>query len=96
MRRVRADLVSHVGGNPCATQRMLIERAVMLSLKVALLDKKLTAGHDFTQIDSNTYLAWSNSLQRCLRDLGVQPAVAKPPSLADHLATLAARQGGAA
>src|SRR5207253_1309538 len=59
--RVREELTQHVGGRPTAVQRALIERCVWLSLRLAMLDKKIASGRDFTQIDSNTYLAWSNS-----------------------------------
>jgi hypothetical protein len=40
LRRVRADLTKHVGGNPSATQQALIERAAWLSLHIALLDER--------------------------------------------------------
>jgi hypothetical protein len=36
MRQVRKDLTAHIGGSPNAAQRMLIERAVILSLRVAM------------------------------------------------------------
>lgn len=80
----RAELVAHVGGQPSATQRALIDRCSMLSLHLALLDEKtLSAGGTMTEHDSRQYLAWSNSFTRAMRDLGVKPAAAKAPSLAD-------------
>jgi hypothetical protein len=69
MRRVRAELTAHVGGHPTAIQRALIERIVWLSLKLAMLDEKLATGKDFTEVDSNTYLAWNNSCVRTLARL---------------------------
>src|SRR5437879_5746590 len=69
MRRVRAELTAHVGGRPTVVQRALIERCVWLSLRLVLLDRKIASGRDFTQIDSNTYLAWSNSYTRTLARL---------------------------
>lgn len=68
----RAELVSHVGGNPNAVQRALIERAVRLSLQLELMDDRLTHGEIFTTHDHNHYLAWSNALVRTLARLGVQ------------------------
>ena len=64
--RVRADLTEHMGGNPNIVQKMLIERCAWLAVRLALLDKKIERGEGFTQIDSNTYLAWHNSLVRTL------------------------------
>ena len=70
LRRVRAELTAHVGGKPSAPQRMLIERATTLSLYVEMLDRKVMQGGTMTEHDSRTYLAWSNSLTRTLRELG--------------------------
>lgn len=74
MAKVRADLSVHVGGKPSATQNALIERAAWLTLHVALLDAKMTAPSSLTEHDSRTYLAWSASLVRTLRTLGLQGA----------------------
>ena len=92
MRETRAALVAHVGGTPSATQNALIERAVQLTLRVAAMDRKFTETGTMTEHDTRTYLAWSNSLARALRDLGMKGAASKPPSLAEHLA---ARQAAA-
>jgi len=91
MRRVRADLIAHVGGKPSATQRMLVERAVTLSLYVSKLDSKLLKNGSMTEHDSRTYLAWSNSLTRTLRELGLgKPQDAPGNRLQQHLAGKAA------
>jgi hypothetical protein len=71
MRQTRAALTAHVG-EPSAVQTALIERATWLTLRVAQLDAKMAGGAAFTEHDSRTYLAWSNSLGRTLREL--QPA----------------------
>jgi hypothetical protein len=83
MRRVRADLIQHVGGSPNAVQRALIERAAVLGLRVAQLDAKIMAGEALTLHDSNFALAWNNALRRTLVALGLTPAAGKPPTLAD-------------
>lgn len=90
MRAARDELTAHVGGKPSATQRALIERAATLTLRVAQLDAKAADAGAMSDHASKQYLAWSNSLTRTLRELGLKPAAEKPPSLADYL-----RQRGA-
>jgi hypothetical protein len=93
MRRVRAELTAHVGGNPNAVQRALIERAVILSLRVAQIDAKIIAGEALTLHDSNFALAWNNALRRTLAALGLEPAITKPTDpMAAIRAHVAARQ----
>jgi hypothetical protein len=92
MRQIRKDLTEHVGGRPNPLQRMLIERAVVLSLRVAMIDQKIVAGEILTQMDNNQALAWNNALRRTLVSLGVQPAAAPAPSLNDVLSDIAARR----
>lgn len=89
LRGVRADLTAHVGGRPTAAQKMLIERAAQLSLRIAMMDDATAAGKSITSHDSKTYLAWSNSLTRALRDLGLKGAAQAPRSLREHLAAKA-------
>ena len=90
VRETRADLMAHIGGNPSATQRALIERAVQLTLRVSVMDRKFASTGEQTEHDSRTYLAWSACLSRALRDLGIKAAAAPTKTLADHLAS---RQG---
>jgi hypothetical protein len=40
LRRVRADLTEHCGGQPSAVQRMLIERLAKVALRLDLYDRK--------------------------------------------------------
>ena len=61
---------------------MLIERAVQLSLQIALLEAKQAQGA-FTEHDSRTYLAWSNSLTRLMKQIGMKGAAERPRTLAD-------------
>ncbi len=92
----RAELMAHVGGKPSATQRIMIERAVWLSLQVALLDVKQAEGEAFTQHDSNAYLAWTGALTRLMRHLGMKGEAERPRSLKDVVADHAANTGRAA
>ena len=90
IRKVRKDLLAHVGVPPTVVQRLLIERATILSLRLAQIDERiLTDG--LTLHDNNQAIAWQNALTRVLVALGV-PKDAAPavPSLADHLAALGA------
>ena len=86
MRRVAADLRRHVGGQPSAVQEQLIQRAAWLALRLAQLDAKIADGESFTEHDSKAYLAWTSTFSRLLKLLGMKPAAAKPPSLAELLA----------
>jgi hypothetical protein len=85
LRRMEAELTRHVGGTPSATQRALIARCAMLTLHVAMLDGRALQSGGMTAHDQRAYLAFSNSLSRSLRDLGLDPAAAAPPSLSDLL-----------
>lgn len=97
LQETRAALISHVGGQVSAIQAALIERAAWLTLRVAQLDAKIAAGDAFSDHDNRSYLAWSNSLSRTLRELGLRSAAPRQPTLAEHLAARAAqREGGAA
>ncbi len=91
MQSVRSDLARHCGGSPSTVQRMLIDRAAALTLRLHLMDR--AAGQDGAMSERNgrEYLAWHNSLVRTLARLGLDPA--KPtnsgpraPSLAEILA----------
>ena len=92
IRDTRKRLIEHVGGSPSAVQLALIDRAAMLTLRVAQLDAKLDAG-SLTDHDHRHYLAWSNSLTRTLAQLGLKGAEPRGPSLAEHLARRAAQRG---
>lgn len=90
VRDTRAALVAHIGGSPSATQRALIERAVQLALRISAMDRKYADTGVQTEHDSRTYLAWSASLSRALRDLGMKAVAGRPKSLAEHIASRAA------
>jgi hypothetical protein len=85
LRAIRAELAAHVGGKPSVTERMLIDRCAMLTLRLAQMDEKI-AGGVLTDIDSRSYVAWSNGLARSLQALGLKPATEAPKRLAEVLA----------
>jgi hypothetical protein len=81
----RAELAVHLGGAPSAVQRLLIERAAMLTLHVALFDERAIAAQGMSERDAREYLAYSNSLTRTLKALGVDGAAQKAPTLQEYL-----------
>ena len=88
MRETRAELIAHVGGKPSATQTVLIERAVALTLQLAMMDAKQGRG-GLTEYDTRTYLAWSNSLVRTMKALGLVGKAQQGPDLKGYLAARA-------
>lgn len=86
IRQVREELIAHVGGKPSATQRALIERAVNLSIRIAIMDERFAETGHQTELDSRTYLAWSNTLTRTIRSLGLKGPASRTPTLADYIA----------
>jgi hypothetical protein len=81
-RKFRTELIAHVGGAPSIAQAAIIERAAWVQLRLAMMDSKVATG-DFTEQDSHVYLSWANTLGRLLSRLGLEPAAAKAPTLAD-------------
>jgi hypothetical protein len=92
----REELTEHLGGGPLtAAQRILVERVAWLRLHVALFDEKVAnRSEPMSDRDRASYLAFSNSLVRATRELGLEPAGAKPvdPVAALH-AHFASRHG---
>jgi hypothetical protein len=84
----REELTVHLGGGPLtAAQRILVERIAWLRLHVALFDEKVAdRAEPMGDRDRASYLAFSNSLVRATRELGLEPAAAKPMTLAEYLA----------
>jgi hypothetical protein len=85
MQQTRADLLRHVGESPSPVARALVERAVILTLHVALFDAKALKAGGLTERDSRQYLAYSNSLGRALKQLGIKGAAAHQPTIGDLL-----------
>jgi hypothetical protein len=77
MQEVQAELLEHIGQPPNPVERMLIERAAVLSLRLAQIDKKIFAEQEFTILDNNQAVAWQNALTRTLVALGVHREAAR-------------------
>jgi hypothetical protein len=91
MQETRAELVRHLGGAPTVAQRALIERAVWMTLHLAVMDRRTAEkGGQMTEHDSVRYLAWTNTLTRTIRAIGLRgEGNPQRPSLSDHLAARA-------
>src|SRR5205823_2217501 len=90
LRSVREELTAYVGGRPNPLQRALIERAAVLSLRVAQIDAKILGGEELGRHDNNQALAWNNALRRTLVELGVNQLEAAPAASASSLADVMA------
>ncbi len=91
--KLRAEFTAHLGGTLSATQRVLIERAINLVLRVDLMDAKAHRDGGMTPHDARTYLAWCNSLRLIMRELGLDRTAspqAPGTALRDHIASKAA------
>ena len=83
MRDTRKALFQHVGGKPSATQALVIDRIVNLTLRVATMDRKFAEAGTMTEHDTGTYLAWSAALSRLTRQLGLAGTPPKARTLAE-------------
>ena len=84
LRRVEAELIAGVGGEPTFAQSLLIRRAARRMLQLELLDEKMASG-DWTAHDSRTQGGLNNAARLALRELGLKAAPAlKPSPLAEH------------
>jgi len=84
LRKIEAELVAQVGGEPSFAQRLLIRRAARAMLLLELLDAKI-AGGSWTDHDARTQGGLNNAVRLALKELGlkqVQPA--KPSPLVEH------------
>ena len=57
---------------------------VLLTARCCQNEVKILTETD-TEFDGKSYLAWSNALRRALRDLGMQAASTRSPTLAEVL-----------
>jgi hypothetical protein len=60
---VKPGMIEHVGENPSVAQKMLIDRAVILSLRFASFDQKIIneGAVPITLHDTNYLIAWQNA-----------------------------------
>ena len=84
--RVRSDLTAQIGGTPTATQKYMIERIVMVLLRIELMDCVALKNSTLTDSQARDYLAWNNTVSRMLRSLGTKAG--NPPPTFDHFSEL--------
>ena len=89
-RRVRRDLIAHLGGKPSATQSMLIARMAWLLVHMARIDERAMAGDGLSAHATREYLAWHGQVARGLAQLGLKGAPARIPTPAEVMAGRAA------
>ncbi len=87
LKEVEAGLLSHVGGWDKASvpQRLLIKRISTDMLRLELLDQRMSTGN-MTDYDMKIGHALRAAIRLALRDLGLQPAAARPLSLDEDMA----------
>jgi hypothetical protein len=91
MRQVRTDLLQHFGGQPSATQRILIERAVTKAGYLARLDSEALSPDGMSDHRRREYQAADNSYRLILRELGLKnaPVHQRAANLQDYAASRA-------
>ena len=72
LRRVQRKLLEHLGGEPTAPQRALVNKIAWIELRCLLLDKKLLESRE-TPYDHDVYLAHANAAARMYKLLGIEP-----------------------
>jgi hypothetical protein len=78
LRDLEAQLITHCGGSPSVTQKLLIERLIRTTVQLNALDEKLAAAANWTDHDSRTHGGLINRQRLLLRELGLTPAAANP------------------
>ncbi|HTV44845.1 MAG TPA: hypothetical protein VMF05_05980 [Stellaceae bacterium] len=84
IRDLEQQLISHVGGAPSITQRLLIDRTIKVTVQLDALDRKLMAADGWNEHDGRTHNALINRQRLLLRELGIDRASA-PESVDDLL-----------
>jgi hypothetical protein len=85
-RDMEAQLIAHCGGSPSVTQRLLIDRAVKIRLRLDEFDAKLASGGEWTALDGRTYGGLLNAFRLAMRELGLKGAEQRAPTLAEAMA----------
>jgi hypothetical protein len=94
LRQITRELSAHIGGQPSAPQRYLIERTAVDIVRLELFDAEMAAG-TISDHDARVAHALRNSVRLSLRELGLQPKPPPAPSLAEHFAKRAAERAAA-
>lgn len=82
----RRRWTAHLGGELSDAQAVLVEQACALEWDIRKIEVRGERAGRLTQHDRNALAAWRRHFRELVRQLG-PPAKAKPPSLAEVLAT---------
>jgi hypothetical protein len=77
------ELIRHLGREPSYPERIIIARCVGIEWELRRLDAKIDSGDELSGHALRARLAGENRLRLDLQALGLRPAAAKPPTLAD-------------
>lgn len=91
-RTIIADLIDHVGGNPSAAERLIIQSAALKATRLSLLSEKMLSGIDNPESMDQHSLGWANSLRLDLGVLGLDKRIKDvTPKLKDIIAASKAK-----
>jgi hypothetical protein len=76
MMKVRTDLMRHVGVDPTAMQRLIVEQCVALSLRIHLMDREFFKQGGMT----GDYVTLVDARSRLLQQLGINAAASPEPA----------------
>lgn len=79
----RRELVRHLGRDPSYPELIIISRIIAVEWELHRLDARIDAGEELSGHAMRARLAAENRLRLDLRELGLRPAAAQPPSLAE-------------
>jgi hypothetical protein len=86
LRRFRAQLIAHVGGNPNVAQEAMIQSICQLRLRLLALDQSFARLGTMTETESRHYRGWTSTFHAALRDLGLEAAKDRKPTPQEALA----------
>ena len=84
LREFRDALILHVG-TPSMPQLVLIDRCTMLQRHLSRLDTR-AAAEGLSEFTMRQYISWQNCLTRALRELGMQGAPPRVPTIDELIA----------
>ena len=82
-RNAIAELMDHLGPQPTAPQRMLVQSVAVKFTRLALLTEKVLSADTISEGSDHHCLAWMNSLRLDLMALGLEAKAVKGPTLSD-------------
>jgi hypothetical protein len=95
-RNREAELMRSLGREPSYPERILISRIIMVEWDLRRIDARMDAGDELSGHAMRARLAAENRLRLDLRELGLRPAAANEPRLAELLAEDTRRREAAA